>query len=33
MKILLVYAEEFPDTYWSFRQAPTFEYKQAAFSR
>jgi Fe-S oxidoreductase len=30
MKILLVYPE-FPDTYWSFRHALTFEGKQAAF--
>jgi radical SAM superfamily enzyme YgiQ (UPF0313 family) len=30
MKVLLVYPE-FPDTYWSFRHAITFEGKQAAF--
>ncbi len=30
MKVLLVYPE-FPDTYWSFRHALTFEGKQAAF--
>ncbi|MEP6850165.1 MAG: DUF4070 domain-containing protein [Acidobacteriota bacterium] len=30
MKILLVYPE-FPDTYWSFRHALTFEGKRAAF--
>jgi radical SAM superfamily enzyme YgiQ (UPF0313 family) len=30
MKVLLVYPE-FPDTYWSFRHAVTFEGKRAAF--
>ena len=30
MKVLLVYPE-FPDTYWSFRHALSFEGKQSAF--
>jgi hypothetical protein len=30
MRALLVYPE-FPDTYWSFRHALTFEGKRAAF--
>src|ERR1044072_5406336 len=30
MKVLLVYPE-FPDTYWSFRHALTFEGKRSAF--